>query len=102
MHGDVLALRRGEVREALAVRPVREEVVRAQVLRVDTGEHMRTLRHELLVHPAGMLEHDGRLYVLEQSHRAMLVFNVSTGKLEAAPVRGLPDLPEGIAISLTC
>ena len=93
------------------------------MLRLPSGSHVRTLRHELLVHPAGMLEHDGTLYVLEQVHsalahalatcrplaghvsqvhRALLSFNVSTGQFERVLLRGLPDLPEAIEISTAC
>ena len=68
----------------------------------DAYQITRSFIHERLVHPAGLLVHGGLLYVLEQRSRALLTFGVDTGNLTGALLRDLPDVPEGLLLSLGC
>ena len=68
----------------------------------DAYQITRSFIHERLVHPAGLLVHGGLLYVLEQRSRALLTFDVDTGNLTGALLRDLPDVPEGLLLSLGC
>ena len=67
----------------------------------------RSFTHKRLVHPAGLLVthtavQSGVLYVLEQSKRALLAFDLATGNLTGTVLHDLPDVPEGLMLSLGC
>ena len=63
---------------------------------------VRSITHKKLVHPAGLLTHDGVLYVLEQTHRALLSFDPATGNFNGVLVEHLPDAPEGLVLAPGC
>ena len=61
-----------------------------------------TYTHSRLVHPAGLLVHGGIIYVLEQSMRALLAFDLATTNFTGTLLRDLPDIPEGLLLSAGC
>jgi len=61
-----------------------------------------TITHKRLVHPAGLLAYQNVLYVLEQSYRALLTFDTTTGAFLGEPLTKLPDTPEGLLLSMGC
>jgi hypothetical protein len=63
---------------------------------------VRTIRHESLVHPAGLTVLHDVLYVLEQQHRALLTFQASSGAFKGKLIDDLADSPEDILISPAC
>ena len=60
------------------------------------------IRHKYLVHPAGMLLHEGTLFVLEQTHRALFTFDAETGEFISKLIDGLPDRPEAVLLVKGC
>ena len=60
------------------------------------------ITHKKLVHPAGMLLHQGILYVLEQAHRALFTFEAGTGNFLTTLIDDLPDRPEALLFSEGC
>lgn len=61
-----------------------------------------TISHKRLVHPAGLLAYQNVLYVLEQSHRALLTFDATSGAFLGELLTKLPDKPEGLLLSMGC
>merc|ERR1712087_684191 len=59
----------------------------------------RTFSHPRIKHPAGLSLWDGKLYVLEQSHRSLEVFDIHTGSFLGTLIDKLPDVPEQLLIS---
>ncbi|EOD28631.1 hypothetical protein EMIHUDRAFT_468687 [Emiliania huxleyi CCMP1516] len=51
-----------------------------------------------LSHPAGMLVSGGLLYVLDQSSKQLLSFDLETAKYKGAAIKTLPDVPEDVAL----
>lgn len=51
-----------------------------------------------LVHPAGMVVHQGVLYLLEQTTGSLVRFNADSGEYAGALLSGLPDTPETLLL----
>ena len=60
------------------------------------------IKHDLLMHPAGLLQHSGVLYVLEQTNRALLTFDAASGNFTGTLLEFLPHVPEGLLLSPGC
>ena len=77
--------------------PAQDDSTEGDVFRV-----RQLIKHDLLMHPAGLLQHSGVLYVLEQTNRALLTFDAASGNFTGTLLEFLPHVPEGLLLSPGC
>ncbi len=58
-----------------------------------------TMRAPGLVHPTGIITARGKYYVAEQTRRALMTFESSSGRYLETLVENLPDAPEGLLLA---
>ena len=63
---------------------------------------VRNFTHPTLLHPAGLLVNAQKLYVLEQTRRALLAFHADSGEYDRTILTLLPDAPEKILLVNEC
>ena len=77
--------------------PAQDDSTEGDVFRI-----RQLIKHDLLIHPAGLLQHSGVLYVLEQTNRALLTFDAASGNFTGTLLEFLPHVPEGLLLSPGC